>query len=428
MIKAIRGTRDILPPESKLWSRVEATAREIFDLYGFSEIRTPIFERTELFSRAVGEDTDIVSKEMYTFDDRDNRSLTLRPEGTAPVVRAYIERQMHQESGVLKLYYLGPMFRRERPQKGRYRQFHQIGAEVLGSDNPGIEAEVLEMLDLFLKKIGLQNYDLLVNSIGCRKCRPRYLEALTSAIQQKASSLCTDCQRRSRTNPLRILDCKIPACQPIIDTLPSITEFLDEDCRAHFRKFLTYLKDRSLPYEIVPRLVRGLDYYTRTTFEITSQALGAQNTLVGGGRYDGLAEAIGGPPTKGFGFALGLERIILVLQQINQTHNEIAPELFLAPLGEAAFERATLLARRFRLQDIRCILDFEARSLKSQMRLANKLGARFVLILGENELETGQYPLKRMEDGLQQQMSEDEIIASVKSERHRQEKETTTWN
>jgi len=417
VIQAIKGTRDILPPESKLWSQVEATAREVFELYGFSEIRTPIFESTELFSRGVGQDTDIVSKEMYTFEDRDDHSLTLRPEGTAPVVRATLEHHLHQELQILKLFYLGPMFRRERPQKGRYRQFHQIGAEVLGSDNPAIEAEVLEMLDLFLKKIGIQDFDLLVNSIGCPKCRPAYLEVLSRSIQEKAASFCVDCQRRMQTNPLRVLDCKVPACQPMIDSLPSISDFLDEECRAHFQKFLFYLESRGIPFKVVPRLVRGLDYYTRTTFEITSQALGAQNTLIGGGRYDGLAEALGGAPTKGFGFALGLERILLVLQQAKLEQQEIGPELFLAPLGEAAFESATRLIRNFRLRNIRCMLDFEARSLKSLMRLANKLGARFVLILGEDEMKKGRYLLKRMSDGFQQEMTEEEIAGFVISER-----------
>ena len=415
MIRAIKGTRDILPPESKMWSQVEATAREIFELYGFSEIRTPIFESTELFARGVGEDTDIVSKEMYTFEDRDDQSLTLRPEGTAPVVRATLEHHLHQELQILKLYYLGPMFRRERPQKGRYRQFHQIGAEVLGSDNPAIEAEVLEMLDLFLKKIGIQDFDLLVNSIGCPNCRPAYLEVLSRSIQEKSASLCADCQRRMQTNPLRVLDCKVPACQPVIDSLPSIATFLDEGCRAHFQKFLFYLENRGIPFKVVPRLVRGLDYYTRTTFEITSQALGAQNTLIGGGRYDGLSEAIGGPPTKGFGFALGLERILLVLKQDKSEHLEFVPELFLAPLGEAAFESATRLIRHFRQRNIRCVLDFEARSLKSLMRMANKLGARFVLILGEDELKKERYLLKRMSDGFQQEMTEEEIATFVKS-------------
>ncbi|MCI0423399.1 MAG: histidine--tRNA ligase [Acidobacteria bacterium] len=414
MIKAIKGTRDILPPESALWSRVENTAREILALYGFAEIRTPVFESTELFARGVGEDTDIVSKEMYTFEDRDEQSLTLRPEGTAPAVRAYIEHQLQQESSIAKLYYLGPMFRRERPQKGRYRQFHQIGAEVLGSDNPAIEAEVLEMLQFFLKQIGIEDQTLLVNSIGCPVCRPRFLEELKRALAEKKVQLCLDCQRRSETNPLRVLDCKVESCQPVIDSLPKISEFLDEACRAHFDKFLGYLTSRQIPFTVVPRLVRGLDYYTRTTFEITSGVLGAQNTLIGGGRYDGLAEALGGPPTKGFGFALGLERILLVLQQSEKQVAAGPAQLFLAPLGEAAFEKATLLARDLRQQGIRCLLDFEARSLKSAMRLANKLQAQYVLILGETELQTGRYLLKRMTDGTQREVREVEIPAALR--------------
>ena len=409
MIKSIKGTRDILPPESALWTRVENTAREIFDLYGFAEVRTPIFESTELFARGVGEDTDIVSKEMYTFEDRDEKSLTLRPEGTAPVVRAHIEHQLQQESPIAKLYYLGPMFRRERPQKGRYRQFHQIGAEVLGSDNPAIEAEVLEMLQFFLKRIGIEDQTLLVNSIGCNICRPRFLEELKRALAEKKDGLCADCQRRSETNPLRVLDCKVESCQPIIESLPKISDFLDDGCRTHFDKFLGYLTSRQISFTIVPRLVRGLDYYTRTTFEITSGALGAQNTLIGGGRYDGLAEALGGPPTKGFGFALGLERILLVLQESGKQAQLPSPQLFLAPLGEAAFEKATLLARDLRQQGIRCVLDFETRSLKSAMRLANKLQAQHVLILGDSELQTGKYPLKRMSDGTQREVQAEEI-------------------
>ena len=413
MIKSIKGTRDILPPESALWSRVENTAREIFDLYGFAEVRTPIFESTELFARGVGEDTDIVSKEMYTFEDRDEKSLTLRPEGTAPVVRAHIEHQLQQESPIAKLYYLGPMFRRERPQKGRYRQFHQIGAEVLGSDNPAIEAEVLEMLQFFLKQIGIEDQTLLVNSIGCPVCRPRFLEELKRALAEKKVLLCADCQRRSETNPLRVLDCKVESCQPVTESLPKISDFLDDACRAHFDKFLEYLTSRQIAFTVVPRLVRGLDYYTRTTFEITSGALGAQNTLIGGGRYDGLAEALGGPPTKGFGFALGLERILLVLQESGKQAELPSPQLFLAPLGEAAFEKATLLARDLRQQGIHCVLDFETRSLKSAMRLANKLQAQHVLILGDSELPTGKYPLKRMSDGTQREVCEVEIPAML---------------
>jgi histidyl-tRNA synthetase len=388
---------------------VENTARDIFDLYGFAEVRTPIFESTELFARGVGQDTDIVSKEMYSFEDRDDKSLTLRPEGTAPVVRAYVEHQLQQESPIAKLYYLGPMFRRERPQKGRYRQFHQIGAEVLGSDNPAIEAEVLEMLQFFLKQIGIEDQTLLVNSIGCPVCRPRFLEQLKQALVEKKSLLCADCQRRSETNPLRVLDCKVESCQPIIESLPKISDFLDEACRAHFSKFLSYLTSRQIPFTVVPRLVRGLDYYTRTTFEITSGALGAQNTLIGGGRYDGLAEALGGPPTKGFGFALGLERVMLVLQDSGKQSQLAYPQVFLAPLGDAAFEKATLLARDLRQQGIRCVLDFDTRSLKSAMRLANKLQAQHVLILGNSELQTGKYPLKRMSDGTQREVLAEEI-------------------
>ncbi len=413
MIKAIKGTRDILPPETALWNRVESTARQVFTLYSYAEIRTPILEATELFARGVGEETDIVSKEMYTFEDRDDKFLTLRPEGTAPVVRSVIEHQLHQDSSVLKLYYLGPMFRRERPQKGRSRQFHQIGAEVLGSDNPAIEAEVLEMLQLFLDRIGIQGHTLWVNSIGCSLCRPRFLEKLREELVQKKSLLCGDCQRRIETNPLRVLDCKVAACQPVIDSLPAITGFLDAGCQEHFEKFQDYLRQREISFTVVPRLVRGLDYYTRTTFEITSQALGAQNTLIGGGRYDGLSEALGGPPIKGFGFALGLERLLLVLQQSVSSGEESEPRLMLVPLGGTAFARAALLARDLRGKGIRCHLDFEPRTLKSAMRQANRLKAQFVLMMGDAELESGSYPLKNMSTGEQQQVRLDELMEKL---------------
>jgi len=409
MIRAIKGTRDILPPETTLWDRVESSAREILELYSFSEIRTPIFEATELFARGVGVDTDIVLKEMYTFEDRDEKSLTLRPEGTAPVVRSVIENRLFQESGILKLYYLGPMFRRERPQKGRYRQFHQIGAEVLGSDNPAIEAEILEMLLLFLERIGIGNHALLINSIGCRECRPRYLERLKEELNLKRDQLCGDCQRRATSNPLRVLDCKVEGCQPLIESLPVITDFLGPECQQPFEKFQSYLDQRGISYTRVPRLVRGLDYYTRTTFEITSQSLGAQNTLIGGGRYDGLSEALGGGPLPGFGFALGLERVLLVLQEAASSVPVLAPQLFLAPLGEVAFEQAALLARDLRRRGVKCFLDFEPRSLKSAMRLANRLGAEFVLMLGEAELKSGMYPLKRMSSGEQREVGLGEI-------------------
>lgn len=413
MIKAIKGTRDILPQESAVWNRVEEIAREILSVYGFSEIRTPVFESTELFARGVGEDTDIVAKEMYTFDDRDSRSLTLRPEGTASVVRAYLEHQVHRDPQIWKVYYLGPMFRRERPQKGRFRQFHQLGAEVLGSDHPAIEAEVIEMLLLFLDRIGVGKTDLLVNSIGCSRCRAGFLKKLKAALADKEDGLCPDCRRRCQSNPLRVLDCKRDPCQPAIETLPSILECLGEPCRLHFDQFLGHLKRRDIRFKVVPRLVRGLDYYSRTTFEITSPGLGAQNALVGGGRYDGLAEVLGGRPTHGFGFALGLERVILLCQQGDSPPAADRPQLFIAPLGEPAFDRASLMARDYRRQGIRCFLDFVPRSLKSALRLANKLQSGHVLIVGEKELETGEFPLKRMRDGRQILVSEEEVVSRL---------------
>ena len=301
----MKGTRDLLPPETALWQRVEDEARRVFAAYNFREIRTPILEATALFARSVGADTDIVMKEMYTFDDRDRDSLTLRPEATASVVRAYIEHSLFNEGRVHKLYYIGPMFRRERPQKGRYRQFYQIGAEVLGSDHPSIDAEMLEMLVLLLERLGLGGFALLLNSVGCSKCRPEYVNILRQALQSVKASMCADCQRRADTNPLRVLDCKVEADQPIIEKLPHIVDHLDPECRQHFNAVTADLDERGIAYTLSPRLVRGLDYYTRTTFEITSSVLGAQNALLGGGRYDGLSEMIGGPPTPGFGVAIG---------------------------------------------------------------------------------------------------------------------------
>src|SRR5579862_180798 len=324
-IKAVRGTRDLLPDQTPLWNRVEAVARATFARYGFGEIRTPIFETTELFARGVGEETDIVSKEMFTWEDRARaasekaQSLTLRPESTAGVVRAYIEHKMGETGALQKLYYIGPQFRRERPQKGRYRQFWQIGAEVIGppsagSESPLRDAEVLEMLATFLDELGISGWNLVVNSVGSSTDRPRYIAALREALKDKAPLMCADCQRRAETNPLRVLDCKVPEDQPIIETLPRIADYLDEDSKAHFAAVLDALKACDVPYEVNPRLVRGLDYYTRTTFEFTHGGLGAQNALLGGGRYDGLSEMLGGPKAPGIGFAMGLDRLILTLQ------------------------------------------------------------------------------------------------------------------
>ena len=411
MIQAIRGTYDVLPADIGIWHAVESRLRQTFHLYGFGEIRTPIFEATELFVRGVGEETDIVSKEMYTFADRDeSKSLTLRPEGTAPVIRAYIEHQLQNEARMLKLYYIGPMFRRERPQKGRYRQHVQAGAEVLSStDNPAIEAEVMEMLTGFLSSIGIPDLQVNVNSVGDRECRPAYVQLLKSEIRARADRLCEDCRRRGERNPLRVFGCKVASCQPVIAELPTITDRLCDGCRSHFEKFKSYLTERNIHFLVDPKLVRGLDYYTRTTFEITSGRLGAQNTVAGGGRYDGLAEELDGPPTKGFGFGMGLERLILSIADPASLVPDYRPEYFFAVHGDAAFDRATLLARKLRMKDTRVYLDFDTRSLKSQMRLADKLGAKWAIIIGDEELKSGTVVVRDMSTKEQRIVREEEL-------------------
>ena len=414
MIRAVRGTYDILPGDVRLWQAIEREMRTVFEAYAFSEIRTPIFETTDLFVRSVGADTDIVAKEMYTFTDKDETtSLTLRPEGTAPVVRSYIEHHLADESRMLKLYYLGPMFRRERPQKGRFRQFYQSGVEVLSTnDDPAIEAEVVEMLMLLFERLGVSDLELLVNSIGDRECRPGYVERLQSEIRQRVSGLCGNCKRRGETNPLRVFDCKVPTCQPLIAELPTITDNLCEACREHFAKFCGYLDEREIPYRVQKHLVRGLDYYMRTTLEIVSKDLGAQDTLVGGGRYDGLAEDLDGPPTKGFGFAMGLERLILSIPNPEKLLPEPGPDYFLATIGTDAFRYATLLARKLRARGHAVYLDFDGRSLKSQMRLAGKLQAARVVIMGEDEVQSGKLTVRNMHEGEQTEMTEDELLAA----------------
>jgi len=389
MIRAVRGTYDILPGDIEIWHAVEARIRKVFQSYGFNEIRTPIFESTELFVRGVGEETDIVSKEMYTFTDRDGDSLSLRPEGTAPVIRAYIEHQLQNEARMMKLYYLGPMFRRERPQKGRFRQHVQAGAEVVSNtDNPAIEAEVIEMLLYLFGEVGLQDLDVMVNSIGHPGCRAPFLQDLKKEIAARADRLCEDCRRRGQTNPLRVFDCKVPSCQPVIAELPTITERICDDCRAHFEKFQHYLRTRGVTFRVNPKLVRGFDYYLRTTFEITAGGLGAQNTVAGGGRYDGLFQDLGGPASHGFGFGMGVERLILSIPNPQALVPDYSPEYFLAAVGDAAFEYATGVARRLRERGKRVYLDFDGRSLKSQMRLADKLRAKSVLIVGDEELKS----------------------------------------
>jgi histidyl-tRNA synthetase len=389
---------------------VEAAARRVLRSYNYGEIRTPIFEETTLFARGVGEETDIVSKEMYTFDDH-GTSLTLRPENTAPVIRAYIEHRLDQQPGLQKLYYIGPMFRRERPQKGRFRQFFQIGAEAIGSDSPAIDAEVIEMVIEILRATKLDGFHLLLNSLGCSVCRPAYIETLRERLKDVAPGMCKDCQRRAQTNALRVLDCKVPEDQPIIDTLPSILDHLCPECSEHFAAVRRYLGDRDIQYEIKPRLVRGLDYYTRTTFEIVHGALGAQNSVLGGGRYDGLAEALGSRvPAPGIGFSVGEDRLVMAVESNTEPPDVL--DLYIAPMGEDAFRHCTTLARD--LRKVGAVVELApAGKLKKALEIANKTGARRALIVGDNEIAAGVYQLKDMQSGDQSTVSRDELYKTV---------------
>ncbi len=409
MIETIKGTRDILPDEIAQWHFVEAAARECFERFGFQEIRTPVFESTELFQRGIGEGTDIVAKEMYTFPDRKGRSLTLRPENTAPVARAYIEHQMHRRAEIVRLYYIGAMFRYERPQKGRMRQFYQIGVEVLGGDDPAIDAETLQMLMTYLHRLGIEPLRLLLNSVGCGECRPRFREALVRYLGPRRESLCGDCQRRIETNPLRCFDCKVEADQAIMKEAPVMLDFLCVACSEHFASVRSHLGRLGIVHSIDPRLVRGLDYYSRTAFEVTQPSLGAQNALLGGGRYDGLVESLGGPPVPGFGFAVGEDRLVMSLPPDAGAVNR-APEVFVAAMGREAVERALVVAGRLRDCGRRVVFDpLPVKSLKAQMRRANDLEARFVVILGEQEVAGDLVTLKRMSDGNQATFAEGDL-------------------
>ena len=401
--------RDILPPASAVWNQVESAARRVFTRFNYHEIRTPLVEETTLFARGVGEETDIVSKEMYTFDDRDGSSLTLRPENTASVLRAYIEHRLDQNPGIQKLYYLGPMFRRERPQKGRYRQFFQIGAEAIGSDSPAIDAEVIELVVWILEEVGIREFELLINSVGSKKSRAKYNEALQAELKEVAPRMCSDCQRRAVTNPLRVLDCKVPEDQPIIDALPSILDFLDESDREHFRRVREFLDDRNIGYTVRPRLVRGLDYYARTTFEITHGALGAQNAILGGGRYDGLAEELGSRvPAPGIGFSIGEDRLVMAVEE--QATMRIRPlDLYIAPMGDTAARHCALLAAEARRLDLSVEVGTD-KKLKRMLELASKTAARFALIVGDSEIVSRSYSLKDMSAGTQETLSREELL------------------
>src|SRR5246500_526900 len=423
MIKAVRGTRDLLPPETQLWNFVEAKVREVMRAYNFQEIRTPIFESTELFARGVGEETDIVSKEMYTWEDRGRadsdrgQSLTLRPENTAGVVRAYIEHKMWERPGVTKLFYIGPQFRRERPQKGRYRQFYQIGAEVIGpptagSESPARDAEILEMLATLLDRLGIQGWNLELNSVGCPGDREAFNAALKRALEPVVSQMCADCQRRAVTNPLRVFDCKVPGDQPIIDRLPRIRQFLDEGCREHFEQVQGILKVVGVPFTLNDRLVRGLDYYTRTAFEFTHGALGAQNAILGGGRYDGLSEALGGPPAPGIGFAIGEDRLVLALTESAEAVLR-KPDVYIAPLGAGMNKEAARLARELRRTDVVVELGDESFRLKKSFEAATKAGVKYILIVGENEVKADAFALKNLATGEQVSVPRGELAQRI---------------
>lgn len=416
-IRAVKGMRDLLPPETGLWNRVERLAREVFHAYGYGEIRTPLLEETQLFARGVGAETDIVSKEMYTFDDHGD-SLTLRPEATASVVRAYIEHSLSRNPGLAKLYYIGPMFRRERPQKGRYRQFFQIGAEVIGSESPAIDAELIEMLWEFLARTGLEPMpQVMLNSLGDSSCRPQFLGALKESLASVKDRMCGDCQRRADTNPLRVLDCKVPSDQQIIEGLPKITEYLCEPCRTHYGRVQEYLTARDIPFTPTPRMVRGLDYYTRTTFEFVHGNLGAQNSVLGGGRYDGLAEVLGGPKSPGIGFSIGEDRLINLLSDQLLNNPGATPaaalDVYMVWLDAASFGVAADFARQLRRAGVVVEVPPEPRKMGKLMEQASKLGAKYALIIGESERASGRFTLKNLGSSEQEQLTLDEIKAKL---------------
>jgi histidyl-tRNA synthetase len=405
-ITAVRGFKDILPPETDKWRHIEETAYRIFGAFGFKEIRIPLLEKTELFSRGIGEATDIVEKEMYTFLDRGEESLTLRPEATASIIRAYLEHGIHAAETQTRLFTIGPMFRRERPQKGRYRQFHQIDAEILGPDDPQTDAELILMLIHFLGRLGLENLHLEINTLGCANCRPAFRAAVVSFSGSRVTELCVDCQRRLGTNPLRVFDCKVENCRDIVSQAPHLTDFICRECRDHFESLQASLRLFEVPYRLNPKMVRGLDYYTRTTFEVTTDFLGAQNAVVGGGRYDHLVRDLGGPDIPGIGFAIGLERLASMIPDRDPDPSQ-GLLLFIAALGERAVEKAFVLCNRLRMKGVHVEMEHAGRSLKSQMKRADKLKCPYTLILGEREIKENHALLRTMRESTQESVSLD---------------------
>ena len=412
-----RGTHDITPSEIKNWRRVEKAARDICDLYHYGEIRTPIFEHTELFLRGIGETTDVVQKEMYTFTDRGGRSVTLRPENTAAVVRSYLEQKLYADTQATKLFYIGPMFRYDRPQAGRLRQFHQFGIEAIGPAGPSVDAEIIVLAVRFFESLGLKDLNLMINSVGCPKCRPQYRVVLQEFLQDKKEELCENCQSRFDRNPMRILDCKEEKCNRLSTGAPQMIDCLCEECTEHLAGLRQYLEAAGLTYTLNPRLVRGLDYYTKTAFEIQYPLLGAQSAVCGGGRYDGLIEECGGPSTPGIGFAIGLERVLLAMekQELLDPFEDAVP-VWVIPIGSMSVLPAFSLLNRLRELGIPSDMDHAGRSLKSQMKQANRTQARYVAMIGEDEARTNQVTLKNMSTGEQSLMSADEAINQLKQE------------
>ncbi len=417
MIKAPKGTRDILPKDSYKWRYVENAARRVCENFGFGEIRTPTFEFTELFARGVGDTTDVVEKQMYTFDDKKGRSITLKPEVTAAVVRAYLEDKLYAEVQPTKLFYISPCYRYENTQAGRYREFFQFGTEVFGAAEPSMDAEVISLAIAFLNELGITELKVGLNSIGCPKCRKEYNERLKEYLRPHYDELCDTCKGRFERNPLRILDCKSPVCQQIAKGAPILLDFICGDCRAHFEKLQNYLTQMKIPFEINTDIVRGLDYYTKTVFEIQSDSIGAKTAICGGGRYDGLVAQLGGEPTCGVGFGLGLDRLILFMENNGiPFQGETGPEIFIASMGEQAELFAQTLVYQLRRSGIRAEKDCCGRSLKAQMKYADKIGAKYTVVFGENELKTGRAALKNMQTGASQEISIGDLENRLKEE------------
>lgn len=416
LTNAPRGTKDILPDSVGDWNYVEGEIRELCRRFGYSEIRTPIFEHTELFQRGIGEGTDVVDKEMYTFTDRGDRSITLRPENTASAVRAYLQNKLYAESNLVKLFYIGSMFRYDRPQAGRMREFHQFGVEALGEANPAVDAEVILLAMSLLEGLGLKDLELSINSVGCPKCRSKYRTMLQDFFRDKLDDLCEDCRSRFDRSPLRILDCKKDSDKPYMADAPKITDCLCDECSDHFAKLKEHLANAGISFQHDPRLVRGLDYYTKTAFEIKYPPLGAQSAVAGGGRYDGLIEEMGGSPTPAVGFATGLERLLLALESQNLLPEKSrSVDAYVVALGEAAQSEGFKLLNNLRRVGLSAAMDFAGRSMKAQMKQANKLGARYALILGDDEIAEGVVMLRSMSDSQQEKVALAEVIEKIKA-------------